>query len=532
MDLPARISKYELQQFLGGGMSHVFRAQDTLLGRTVAVKILTPAGVADPDVRARFLQEARMASSISHDNIMCVYDFGEEQGRPYMVMEFLQGQDLRGAIKNNSIPTISAKLAIAEQLARALAHIHAQGIVHRDIKPENVHLDANGRAKLMDFGIAKAADLSLTQPGYVLGTPYYMSPEQVLGKAVNPLMDVYSFGVLLFEMLAGERPFGGATIEQIFYKILHEPLDLSALARAGIPPRIIDIVRRCTEKEPEKRYRNFDEVAAALHSDAAPPPSPRKKKAISPLIFAGAAFAILAVLAVMFWPGSKPPATPVARVETPPGMVSIPAGPFLFGADKQSISLPAYYMDETVVDNAHYAQFCASTNHALPPGFKADRPDLPVVDVTAADARAYAQWAGKRLPSPQEWEKAARGANGFKYPWGDREDATRADVIDNPALKTHVLHPAGEAANVSPYGLKNMAGNCWQIIEEKRTPSPQSIRQFAYMDPPATGAEPWCSMRGGSFNAPFAAAVVYESVTIPERNRSPEIGFRCAKNSQ
>jgi eukaryotic-like serine/threonine-protein kinase len=526
MELPGRISKYELQEFLGGGMSHVFRARDTLLGRTVAVKILTPAGVADPDVRARFLQEARMASSISHDNIMCVYDFGEENGRPFMVMEFLQGQDLRGAIKNNTIPGIPAKLAIAGQIARALAHIHAQGIVHRDIKPENVHLDSNGRAKLMDFGIAKAADLSLTQPGYVLGTPYYMSPEQVLGKPVNKLMDVYAFGVLLFEMLAGERPFGGAAIEQIFYKILHEPLDLSPLSRAGVPARIVEIVCRCTDKQPEKRYRNFDEVAAALRNETAPPPKPAKKKAFQPLVFAGAGIAILAALAVIFWPRPRPPVT---RVDTPPGMVLIQAGRFLFGKDKQPVALPAYYIDETVVDNAHYAQFCAAANHPLPPGLPADRPELPVVAVTIADARAYAQWAGKRLPSPREWEKAARGANGFAYPWGDEEDATRANVSDNGALKIHLLQPASAAANVSPYGVRNMAGNCWQLVEEKRTPSPLSIPQFSDLDPPATGNEAWCSMRGGSFRAPLAAAVSYETVTIPERYRSPEVGFRCAK---
>ncbi|MCU1260673.1 MAG: hypothetical protein JWO80_3558, partial [Bryobacterales bacterium] len=468
MELPARISKYELQEFLGGGMSHVFRARDTLLGRTVAVKILTPAGVADPDVRARFLQEARMASSISHENIMCVYDFGEEQGRPYMVMEFLQGQDLGSAIKNNTIGGVPAKLAIAEQIAQALAHIHAQGIVHRDIKPENVHLDPHGRAKLMDFGIAKAADLSLTQPGYVLGTPYYMSPEQVLGKPVNALMDVYAYGVMLFEMLAGARPFGGATIEQIFYKILNEPLDFSALTRAGIPARVIEIVRRCTEKEPEKRFRNFDEVAAALRNERAPatPVKNLAQRKVSPLVIVVAAAAIAAALAVVFWP--KPKSHPAVQVVPPPaGMVLIPAGQFLFGPDKEPVTLPAYYIDETLVDHGHYAEFAAATSHQLPPNFARERPDLPVVAVTMADARAYAQWAGKRLPTAREWEKAARGANGFKYPWGDEEDASRANVSDNRASKVHHLLSAGEVSNVSPYGVKNMAGNAWELVEDK-----------------------------------------------------------------
>src|ERR1051326_4024405 len=176
--LPARISKYELLEFLGGGMSHVFRATDTVLGRTVAIKILTPAGVADPDTKARFLHEARTASSISHENILAVYDFGEEAGAPYMVMEFLRGRTLRAAIQEHRLPDLAMKLRIALQVARALDYVHQHQIIHRDVKPENINIDDSGRAKLMDFGIAKAVDLSLTQPGYVLGTPYYMAPEQ------------------------------------------------------------------------------------------------------------------------------------------------------------------------------------------------------------------------------------------------------------------------------------------------------------------------------------------------------------------
>src|ERR1700684_675383 len=182
IQLPARISKYELLEFLGGGMSHVFRAKDTVLGRTVAIKILTPAGVADPDTKARFLHEARTASNISHENILAVYDFGEEDGKPYMVMEFLRGRTLRTAIHDHLLPDWASKLRIALQVAHALAYVHQNQIIHRDVKPENVNIDDSGHAKLMDFGIAKAADLSLTQPGFVLGTPYYMAPEQIMGR--------------------------------------------------------------------------------------------------------------------------------------------------------------------------------------------------------------------------------------------------------------------------------------------------------------------------------------------------------------
>src|SRR5882724_1531726 len=166
-------------------MSHVYRSVDTMLGRQVAVKILTPQGVSDPESKQRFLQEARVASNISHQNIISVYDFGEEAGKPYMVMEYLVGESLRDAMKNNHTGDLNRKLGYALQLGRALEHIHSKKIIHRDIKPENVHIDTAGKVKLMDFGIAKSEGLSLTRAGFTLGTPYYMAPEQVLGQSVT-----------------------------------------------------------------------------------------------------------------------------------------------------------------------------------------------------------------------------------------------------------------------------------------------------------------------------------------------------------
>ncbi|PYT28363.1 MAG: hypothetical protein DMG57_15120 [Acidobacteria bacterium] len=148
MQLPANIGKYELLEFLGGGMARVYRARDTVIGRTVAVKILTEEGCADADTKSRFLQEARLAGNISHDNIINIYDFGEDdQGRPFMVMEFLKGEDLRHAITNSHTGDTENKLKIALQVARALEHIHSQHIIHRDIKPDNVHVTTTGVVK-------------------------------------------------------------------------------------------------------------------------------------------------------------------------------------------------------------------------------------------------------------------------------------------------------------------------------------------------------------------------------------------------
>src|ERR1700675_4904432 len=151
MEHPSRVGKYELEQFLGGGMSRVYRAKDSVLGRVVAVKILAEAAAADAESKARFLQEARTASNITHENIISVYDFGEDQGRPFMVMEFLEGESLRDAIKRGHLGDLSSRLKIALQVARAIDFIHTKKIVHRDIKPENINLDSTGKVKLMDF---------------------------------------------------------------------------------------------------------------------------------------------------------------------------------------------------------------------------------------------------------------------------------------------------------------------------------------------------------------------------------------------
>src|SRR5258708_21237166 len=148
MDLPANIGKYELLEFLGGGMSHVFRGRDTMIGRPVVVKILTENSNSDPDARARFLQEARLAGNIQHENIVSVFDYGEHEGRPYIVMEYLKGEDLRDAIRGSHLGSLADKLKIAQDIAAALDYTHAQGVVHRHIKPENNHIDPNGRANL------------------------------------------------------------------------------------------------------------------------------------------------------------------------------------------------------------------------------------------------------------------------------------------------------------------------------------------------------------------------------------------------
>ncbi len=264
LQLPARLGKYELIEFLGGGMSHVYRAKDSVLGRMVAVKILTAAGCADLEAKVRFLQEARMAGGIVHENIISVFDFGEEGGKPYIVMEFLRGQSLRDVIKQAQTGDVLNKLSMCIQTARAVEFIHSKKIIHRDIKPENVHVDALGRIKLMDFGIAKSQGMSLTRAGFTLGTPYYMAPEQVLGNQVTPLVDVYAMGILMFELFSGLKPIHGDTVEKIFNNILYEPLNMDPLRLQGVSQPIQAVIATCTAKNPAERFQTMGDVENSL----------------------------------------------------------------------------------------------------------------------------------------------------------------------------------------------------------------------------------------------------------------------------
>jgi WD40 repeat protein len=277
-----RLGPYEVVELLGaGGMGEVYRARDPRLGRDVAVKVLPEEVAQDAQRLGFFEREARAVAALNHPNILTVHDVGTHEGVPYVVTELLEGENLRQLDSRRS-PTVKQVLGYALQAARGLEAAHAKGIVHRDLKPENLFLTTDGRVKVLDFGLAKLVHREevsrdettpsrLTGSGQVLGTVSYMSPEQARGHPVDARADVFSFGVVLYELLAQRHPFRRDTAAATLAAIMQEtPAGLESLSR-GIPPAVGGIIRRCLEKGKEDRYASGHEVAVALETVLAAP---------------------------------------------------------------------------------------------------------------------------------------------------------------------------------------------------------------------------------------------------------------------
>ena len=306
----ATLGPYEIIALIGaGGMGEVYRARDSRLGRDVAVKILPAQYSTDPDRLRRFEQEARAAGMLNHPAILSIYDIGNQDGSVYVVSELLTGETLRERLGGTALPVRKA-VEYALQMANGLAAAHEKGIVHRDLKPENIFLTRDGRLKILDFGLAKLIDPQPvhanqstlqtadpgTQPGLVLGTVGYMSPEQVRGRATDHRSDLFTFGAILYEMLTGKKAFHRDSTADTMSAILKEdPPELSSV-QPGVPPSLERVVRHCLEKNPEQRFQSARDLAFDLDmvsgisgtGPAAPSVSSRKamRKAAAALLFA------------------------------------------------------------------------------------------------------------------------------------------------------------------------------------------------------------------------------------------------------
>src|SRR5215210_4951206 len=258
--------RYRLDAQIGsGGMSTVYRAFDAVLERRVAVKLMHREIAADTDQLERFRREARAVAQLSHPHIVGVIDAGEEDGRPYIVFEYVEGETLKDRIRRLGRLPVDEAIAYAIEIARALGAAHGRGIVHRDVKPQNVLVDEEGSAKVTDFGIARSLDEEgLTAEGRVLGTTDYVSPEQALGRDVNGQCDIYSLGVVLYEMLTGDVPFHGENQVSVAMKHVREDLPDIQVRRPEVPAQLAAILDRMTDKNLERRYPDARALVADL----------------------------------------------------------------------------------------------------------------------------------------------------------------------------------------------------------------------------------------------------------------------------
>jgi len=355
------LSHYEIVGKIGaGGMGEVYRARDPRLGREVAIKVLHSSLSQDTKRLARFEQEARAAGTLNHPNVLAIYDVGHDRGMPFLVTELLEGETLRARIESGTLTRRKA-VEYAAQIADGLAAAHGKSIVHRDLKPDNVFITRDGHLKILDFGLAKLTERdpknpvstespteALTDANVVVGTPGYMSPEQLHGEPADPRSDIFAFGVILYEMISGRRPFVGDTAAEISASIMRdEPAPLSE-ADHPVPPTLDRVVRQCLEKSPNERFESAHDLGHLLRavSDTgevtATIPKRRKKKPWLRPVVAAAGIAIAAVIAWELVDFEPPPTIPEVK--------HIAVLPFEAAGDDPEGQFLATGLAETVAD--------------------------------------------------------------------------------------------------------------------------------------------------------------------------------------
>lgn len=334
---------YRIVSFIGsGGMGSVYRAHDTRLNRDVALKFLPSYLGAEPDARERLLMEARAAAALDHPNVCSIHEIGEtDDGRLFIAMPCYEGETLKKRLRRGPL-SLEESVATAIQVARGLNAAHSRGIIHRDVKPGNVIVGSDGTVRLLDFGLAMVIDASLASSGITPGTVAYMSPEHARGSAVDPRTDLWSLGVVLYEMLAGVRPFRGPNAHAILQAILHEDAEPILKRRPGIPAMLAGIVERLLQREPAKRYESAAEVLADLErtlpfaSVSSQPSFLARRRAL----LAGSALLVLVLMGIVVWRGLRDepvfPRSAAARAE--PSIAVLPLANLSSDSDEAALA--------------------------------------------------------------------------------------------------------------------------------------------------------------------------------------------------
>ncbi len=296
MNEPKKIGRYEIIEELGrGAMGTVYRAKDPAMDRVVALKTIISVALESQqgsEFRERFYREARAAGALAHPGIVPVFDVGEHEGTPYLVMEYVTGQTLAEVAKKQGRLSLDRVCAIGQNIAEALGHAHQRGVVHRDIKPANILLtsrEAYGieRPKITDFGVAKLAEGQTTMTGQMLGTPAFMPPEQFTGSPIDGRADIFSLGVVLYWLATGEQPFPGESMTAVSYKVVHtEPVPLRKL-NPSISAKLESVILKCLAKSPEDRYQTGEELARELGTLRTGDKAATSQRAAAPIVAAG-----------------------------------------------------------------------------------------------------------------------------------------------------------------------------------------------------------------------------------------------------
>jgi len=534
---------YAVEGKLGsGGFAVVFLVRDVHLKRKLAVKVLSPDLIASHSVLERFRREAETVAQLSHPHIVPLHFIGQKDDLVYLVMEAIDGGSLADRLEKEKRLPIGDAARIFSEVAAALAHAHKRGVVHRDIKPQNVLIDLEtGRALVTDFGIARTAEGgSLTATGMVVGTPMYLSPEQVTGEPSDHRSDIYALGVMMYEMLAGQTPFTGATPTAVLMRRLAGPPEPLKKLRPDVPDALADLVDACLATDPNERLSNAADITRALtgaspvsggHTTTTNFRVSKPATGGKVLVMAGGALVLAAIAIGLVWKGTSSSAKPLMPVDS--GMVLIPAGGYTIGSDvgpelsrpAHQVQLAAFGMGQHEVTIGEYKAFVDS-GRAPPTWTGSPSPILPVTGVLYAEASGYCAWKhpdGGRLPTEFEWEAAARGTAGRTFPWGNTWDAAAANV---DASQRVVVSAGSYPRGRTPEGVDDMIGNVWEWTSSVYKP---------YADTSAARGAGKFVIRGGAYNSfPNVATATFRAPASSDAARKDltATGFRCAMSAR
>lgn len=492
--------RYVIEQAIGrGGMGVVYRAHDTLVDEPVALKFMLPQLLSTEKGQKMFIAEAQIARRLRHDNIVAVHDVSwTNEGILYLSMEFLEGKPLRSLLRHHRVERryidIRVAVSFTSQILGALELAH-QTVIHRDIKPENVLVLANERVKVLDFGLAKAVQEELLRAeegaaptGRVVGTLAYAAPEQKRRQPVDLRADIFAVGLLFSEMLTLRTP-------------MDEPVRVEK-ARKDLSPSLVKVLQKALHEDRERRWQSAKEFRVALDEAF----SESYKRATSIQILAPK--------------GGKQASTE--------NMVHLAGGSFQMGNNEgrdegpeHEVLVAPFWIDIYPVTVGEFQKYLEETGATAPkfwrdPSFNG--PLQPVVGVSWEQANAYAQWAGKQLPTEEQWEFAARGKDNRRYPWGNLPPSSRmCNYNDFIGATTMVsMHEEGR----TPEGIYDLAGNVYEWLADPYLP-------YAAKRGNTPGDEPRRAARGGAFDSKASALTSTARAGLFPETQANNLGFRC-----